>query len=1054
LVPNNTSYNLSRVFRLIGPLDTAALRAALNEIVRRHEVLRTRFVTVAGRPFQIVQPALNIDLVAEQAQNSSTLEQEELARPFDLARGPLIRARLLRRHQQEHTLLLVFHHIVIDGWSTNILLQELGTLYEAFSQGNPSPLPELEIQCADYAVWQRQEAQTRVLQRDVEYWRRQLRDMAVADLPSDWERPETMTYEAKSAVAILPADLTAAIKKLARSEGATTFMVLLAALQVLLYRYTGQPDVVVASAIANRKLAEIEPLIGFFVNTLILRLKLDGNPQVRETLRRVRRVCLGAYDHQDLPFDKLVATLHPERHLSRTPLAQIAIGGQDMPLNRAERHRSEPTNPAWNAGTFAGLKMEMRANAGKIRFDQEWNVQEKHNRIMAAVVYSAELFKQNTVVQMLNDWRDLLQQMVEDPERSIDSLRIGENDQLAQPDQTDLTQVQASHKTLTQLFEEQVEKRAEGVALVSSEASLSYGELNRRANQLAEYLGRMGIGAEQRVGLCMERGVEMVVAVVGIMKAGGAYVPLDPGYPTERLKYLAEDAQVELVLTHGRVDAEKLAGIGKKIVDVEVERNRIGSGRGENLGSRSAADNLAYVIYTSGSTGKPKGVGVTQRNVVRLFAVTEPWFGFDEQDVWTLFHSYGFDFSVWELWGALVYGGKVVVVSQLESRSPELFYQMVKEHGVTVLNQTPSAFRQLLEVDERRREELAVRVVIFGGEALDPGMLKGWGERHGKTRLVNMYGITEITVHGTYAELGEREIGGKESVIGVGLPDLQMYVVGEGMELAPVGVAGELYVGGAGVARGYLNRPELTAERFVPDGYSGKEGGRLYRTGDRVRWRIEGGLTYLGRVDDQVKIRGYRIELGEVEAALREYPEVAQAVVVAREDGDAKRLVAYLVPRDRSNCRTDALKSHLAQHLPEYMLPANYVLLASLPLTANGKLDKGALPPPDTARADDIPKLVKPRTAVEELLCNIWAQVLGLDEIGVEDDFFEFGGHSLLATQIISQVRRVFGLEIELHRFFEAPTVANFARVLEEAHEQEPTQAALLDEIENLSATS
>ena len=914
LEPNNTSYNLSRSFRLLGPLDIAALRSALLAIVRRHEVLRTQFVTVAGRPMQTVQPFLPLDLVAQPAQHVDEVEREELGRPFDLAKGPLMRARLFRQNPQEHTLLLVFHHIVIDGWSTNILFQELGALYEAFAQGQPSPLPELEIQCADYAVWQREEAQTKALQQDLEYWRKQLHALSTADVPSDWPRPKTMTCEAGTAVRMLSPHLTEAVKRLARSEGATTFMVLLTALQLLLARATGQPDVAVASAIANRRRTEIEPLIGFFVNTLILRQKVDKDLPVREILKRVRQMCLAAYDHQDLPFDKLVATLQPERHLSRTPLAQIAIGGQDMPVDHGDRDPLETANAAWNSGTFAGLQMEMWANAGKVRFDQEWNVLERNNQIAAAVVYSAELFKPETIAQMLDDWSGLLQQMVDDPGLLVRSLRLAAPARPTTPAVAVPTRFQAGAATLTQWFEAQVEQVGEAaVALASSESRLTYGELSRRANQLAEYLVAIGVGPEQRVGLCMERGLEVVVAVLGILKAGGAYVPLDPGHPAERLKFLANDAQLSILVTDGRVDGDKLAGVGSRIVNVEAERERISRGRGDNLPCCSTADHLAYVIYTSGSTGKPKGVEVTHGNVMRLFTVTAPWFAFTAKDVWTLFHSYSFDFSVWELWGALLHGGKLVVVSQMESRYPQLFYDMLQQHRVTVLNQTPSAFRQLLEVDEKRRESLALRLVIFGGEALDASMLQGWRERHSTTRLVNMYGITEITVHGTYVELGDREIGARESVIGEALPDLQLYVVGDGMELAPGGGSGELYVGGEGVARGYLNRPELTAERFVPDRYSGQPGARLYRTGDKVRRRLEGGLAYLGRIDDQVKIRGYRIELGEVEAALREHPEVAQAVVVAREEADAKRLVAYIVPNYRSIASAPGAQWHEQQ---------------------------------------------------------------------------------------------------------------------------------------------
>ena len=603
------------------------------------------------------------------------------------------------------------------------------------------------------------------------------------------------------------------------------------------------------------------------------------------------------------------------------------------------------------------------------------------------------------------------------------------------------------------LFEEQVERTPAEVAVVYEGDRLTYAELNRRANQVAHYLRSLGVGPEVRVGLCMERSVEMLVGLIGILKAGGAYVPLDPSYPSERLKYMAEDAQVAALIIEGSA-AGVLDGYDGRVIDLKAERGTIALQSEENPVPVGSSANLAYVIYTSGSTGKPKGVAVTHNNVARLFAATQPWFNFSQNDVWTMFHSYAFDFSVWELWGALLFGGKLVLVSQLQSRSPEEFYELLHAHQVTVLNQTPSAFRQLIEVEQKNRRRLSLRAVIFGGEALNPTMLDSWLARYPNTMLVNMYGITEITVHGTYRELGQKDAQASQSVIGVGIPDLHMYVLDESMKPAPAGAAGELYVGGAGLARGYLNRPELTADRFVPDPFGRQSGGRLYKTGDCVRLQADGELEFLGRVDDQVKIRGYRIEPGEIEAALREHSAVRDVVVIAREDESGqKRLVAYLVDPERKAPELAELREHLERQLPDYMVPAAYVVLDSLPLTTNGKLNRDALPVPDSTRPELIADYVAPRTRVEEMLCEIWAHVLGLDEMGVEDDFFEFGGHSLLATQVVSQVRRVFGIEVELRRLFEATTVAAFAKVVEEIYAQQGgIGGALLDDVEDLSS--
>jgi len=908
LVPNNTSYNVSRVFRLTGILDIAALEAALNEVVRRHEILRTCFPSIDGVAQQSIAPHRSMILAVETladrtldefATSVASVEKEELECPFRLDRGPLLRARLLRMNDEQHALILSMHHIVIDGWSTGILFKELTRLYEAFTQGKPSPLPELEIQCVDYAVWQRQEKQLRELDRHLEYAREQLKDLAVAEVPSDRRRPLSMTYEGETVIHALSTELTDKIHEFSRGEDVTVYMTLLAALQVLLFRYTGQDDVAVASAIANRNRGEIEPLIGFFVNTLVLRTRFDGNPSFREVLQRVRKVCLEAYEHQDLPFDKIVADLHPERSLSRTPLAQIALVGQNMPVGRAQGAPSEQKSFAWSSGVFAGLTIEMWAKVGRVRFDQEWNVQERNGQLIASVSYSVELFDKETIQRTLTHWERMLLAMLERPDQSAGAVPLVEGAERESVLELSTAGGPAEYaeRSLQEGFEAQVRRTPGAVAVERDGRSMSYEDLNGRSNRVAHYLQSLGVGPEVRVGLCMERSLDLMVALLGILKAGGAYVPLDPSYPVDRLKYMAENSQVPVIVSDGTLDAHVLAACGAQIVDMQEAYAATSDDGDRNLNVEVDRDNLAYVIYTSGSTGKPKGVAITHGNVLRLLRATEHWYRFNPSDVWVLFHSYAFDVSVGEMWGALLYGGKLLVISQLQSRSPEELYEMLQTKRVTVLNQTPSAFRQLLAVDEMQSALLHVRLLIFAGEALDPKMLAGWRRRHPYTRLINMYGITEITVHGTYMEIGDKEVQSTESIIGQRIPDLQMFVLDDRMNLVPQGVPGELYVGGAGVARGYVNRPDLTAERFVPDCFGKRPGARLYKSGDRARWTSAGSLEYFGRVDAQVKIRGFRIEVSEVEAALCENPEVAAAVVVARQDGDTKRLVAYIVPR-------------------------------------------------------------------------------------------------------------------------------------------------------------
>ena len=1024
LQPGSAVYNLPAALRLAGALDAAALERALGEVVRRHEALRTVFVDGGAGPVQVIVPFAGFILPVEDLSALGESEREAEvrrratewpARPFALAAGPLFRAGLLRLAEADHVLLLGMHHVVSDGWSMGVLFRELAALYGAFAEGRASPLPGLPLQYADYAVWQREQLGGPALERELAYWRERLAGApALLELPTDHPRPAVQTYRGATETFGFSAALPERLRALSRREGATLYMVALAAFQVLLAKYSGSDDVVVGSPIAGRTRGEVEELIGFFVNTLVLRTDLSGDPSFHEVLRRVREATLGAWEHQEVPFERLVEELRPERSLSHPPLFQVLFDLQEA------------------GGPGAGLPgLEVRSvgmEGAPAKWDLTLVLTAGDDALSAGLTWAADLFERPTALRMMEHLGRILEQVVDDPRVRLSELTLlspAERRQVLE----EWNRTEAEYPPdacIHLLFERQAEQTPGAVAVVFEDASLTYRELNERANRLAHFLLRRGVGPEVCVGLCLERSPELVVSLLAVLKAGGAYVPLDPGYPAERLAFMLADSGVRVVLTQERLRAVLPDDTGAEVVRVDSAWDQIAAESAENPESGAAADSLAYVIYTSGSTGTPKGTLVEHRNVARLFTATNAWFGFGAHDVWTLFHSCAFDFSVWETWGALLHGGRLVVVPLEVSRDPEAFHALVRREGVTVLNQTPSAFRQLARVDGERGGELALRLVIFGGEALEPATLREWVERRGveSPRLVNMYGITETTVHVTYRPLTPQDVfEGARSPIGRRIPDLRLYVLDPARQPLPVGVPGELYVGGAGVARGYLDRPELTAARFVADPFGG---GRLYRTGDRVRWLDDGTLEYLDRLDQQVKIRGFRVEPGEIEAVLRRHAGVADCAVVAREDAPGeKRLVAYLV----GDADADALRAHLRGSVPEHMVPAAFVSLARLPLTPNGKLDRGALPAPDFAAAED--RYAAPRTPAEEVLAGAWAEVLGLERVGVRDNFFELGGHSLLATRLVSRIRQLLGVELPLRALFEGPTVAEAAERVE-----------------------
>ncbi|MGX1274634.1 non-ribosomal peptide synthase/polyketide synthase [Streptomyces phaeoluteigriseus] len=1022
----SATYNIPLALRLLGDLDQRAMEAALADVAERHESLRTVFPVIDGVPCQHV---LDLDQARPRLRMTETGEGDlpdqlaEAARHgFVLSEEPPLHAELFRLGADEHVLLVVVHHIAGDGWSMEPLSRDLATAYAARSEGTKPEWSPLPVQYADYALWQREllgdgsDPGSR-LTGQLNYWKQKLAHLPEqVALPFDRPRPVVASHRGAHVPVRIDAELHQGLRALARDGGASLFMVLQTGLAALLGKLGAGTDVPVGTPVAGRTDEALDDLVGFFVNTLVLRTDLSGDPSFTELLGRVRADALAAYAHQDVPFEHLVEALNPTRSLSHHPLFQTMLALQNAPR-----------------GTFDLPRLRVAADlvhTGTAKCDLTFMLTEQPGTdgLSGLVEYSTDLFDAATVEGIVDRWLRLLRAVVVDPGR-----RIGQVDVLSADEFRALvpavvgTGAESPESAIPALFEQRVRENPAAIAVVSGDVTLTYAELNARANRLAHTLIARGLGPEQLVALALPRSAELVVAVLAVLKAGAAYVPVDPRYPAARIAHLLRDARPSLLVTTGRIG--ELPGAGP------VERLLLEATDLDGMPDTDPEIPLdpghpAYVIYTSGSTGDPKGVVVPHRNVVRLFDTTRELFGFSSEDVWTLFHSYAFDFSVWELWGPLLHGGRLVVVDHETSRSPHRFLELLARERVTVLNQTPSAFYQLMQADEEAPEtsrSLALRTVVFGGEALEHARLASWYARHpgDAPLLVNMYGITETTVHVTYTALDRSRTA--TGLIGEAVPDLGTYVLDTHLRPVPPGVPGELYVTGAGLARGYLNRPALTAGRFVADPF-GPAGARMYRSGDVVRRGADGSLRFVGRADDQVKVRGFRIEPGEIEAALSAHPGVAQVAVLPRQDrADDTRLVAYLVPGAGSAPRSAELREHLRDLLPDYMVPAAFVTLDSLPLTAHGKLDRRALPayepaPGNTGRA--------PRTPQEQILCALFAEVLGVAEAGVEDSFFDLGGHSLLATRLAARVRATLGVELELRTLFETPTPAGVASAL------------------------
>jgi len=1040
--PGVAVYNMPFSVQLPSPCRVAAVEQALTEIVRRHEVLRTSFPAVGGRPSQVVAPAEPIALPivdlrglpeASRPQALERLFAEDWHHVFDLARGPLFRARLVRVDDTAHVLLINMHHIVSDGWSLGVLMRELSALYEAFAAGRPSPLAELPLRYSDYAREQRHRLTETALADHLAYWRTQLAGApAVLDLPFDRPRPAEQAFRGETQFFVVPPAVASALAGLARRQGATLFMVLVAAWKVLLYRYTGQPDIVVGTPIANRNRTELEQLIGFFVNTLVLRTTLSGQLTFLELVSRVREVTLGAYAHQDLPFEKLVEELQPERNLNHNPLFQVLFALQNTP---------SPGQGA-TAGAAAGGAGAPTVIASAAKFDVSMFLGETSNGLVGELEYNTDLFDTGTATRMIGHYLELLSAVVARPEQRLAELPLltrAERRQILDDWSRGASVGDALPVCVHRLFEAQVDRSPAAIAVELGSEALTYGELDRRANRLAHELRTLGAGPDQPVAVRLRRSLDAVIAPLAVLKAGAAYVPLDPDYPAARLALMTEDAAARIVITEAWLaDLDAAIDRDETRPDIAVE-----------------LDDLAYIIYTSGSTGRPKGVAMPHRPLAGLIAwhLGDPELA---QPMRTLqFASLAFDVSFQEMFATWCTGGTLVLVDEHTRRDPAQLLRYLGEARVERLFLPPVVLAQLAGAAAVAASvPPAIREIVTAGEQLlvTPA-IQALVDRVEGLRVRNQYGPTETHVVTEHVLRGPSRSWPATPPIGHPIAGARVFLLDGQRQLVPAGVPGELFLGGPVVARGYLGRAALTAERFVPDPDSAAPGGRLYRTGDLARYLPDGSIQFLGRADHQVKIRGFRIECGEVEAVLAEHPAVRGVAVVAREEvpGD-KQLVAYVVPQAGATLTDDDVRGFLRQQLPEHMVPSAIVALDALPLSPNGKLDRGALPSSGERRLRPSGSAVAPRTSLEATIATIWREVLRLNSVGVHDSFFDLGGHSLLATQIMSRIREALDVEVPLRRLFERPsTIADLAIAVVQARAQaidHAVLAGLLDEVE------
>lgn len=1060
LLSGDSLYVIPIILRLTGVLQRSHLQRSIQAIIQRHEILRTTFEVVEGQLVQVVSqsfgeaiaPALQVPLQLTDLRTLPTNSREDVAmaqiweeiqQPFHLHEGPLFRVRLWQLQETEHLLLLALHHIIFDEWSSGVLIRELGELYTAFVEDKPAVLPELPIQYADFAHWQRQWLQGEVINAQLDYWKQQLKNVPTLNLPGAVSRSAGQSlgqkHQGASQLLELPQQLLDALEELSQQFGVTLFMTLLAAFQTLLHRYSGQTDIAIGSPIANRHRSELEELIGFLVNSLVLRTDLAGDPTFCEVLERVRDVTLAAYAHQDLPFEKLVEELQPVRSLGQNPLFQVVFALQNTPMQQLVLP-GLIISPVELETKTARFDLELYVWKCGDNFRNLWGKGwQQSDGLRGVIVYNTDLFDSATIASLRYHFQTLLEGIVANPETPLSRLPLltdKEQQQLLQRSHSNQSSYPA-HICIHELFEAQVRQRPNAIALQFGNQQFTYQALNQGSNQLARYLRQLGVRTGTCVGICLERGVEAIASMLAILKVGGAYVPLDPSYPTERLHFMLEDAGIAVVLT--QTDwADSLQTDNVTVVCLEQEWNAIAQESDENLSTPCTPDQLAYVIYTSGSTGTPKGVMVPHQAVNRLVCETN-YVQIEPSDRIAQVANLAFDAATFEVWGALLNGAQIVGIERETTLSPVDFVSELQQQDVSILFLTTALLNQTVSQIPTAFQSL--KYLLFGGEMANVDRVRSLLEQGKPQHLIHVYGPTENTTFSTWYEVQEISENATTIPIGQAIANTQVYLLDAHLKPVPAGVSGEIYLGGDGLAKGYLNRPELTAERFVASPFErqGEEtpnpqppapNPRLYKTGDRALYRPDGNLEFLGRTDYQIKIRGFRVELGEIEMAIARHPTVQTAVVIVREqngDPQNRQLIAYVVPKATILTERE-LRSFLKQKLPGYMIPAAFVVMDTLPLTANGKIDQRALPSPELTVDREPP--ISPTTSLEASLVELWTQLLGR-KAGIHDHFFELGGHSLLATQLVSRIRDRFQVELPLRSIFETPTIAELAQKIE-----------------------
>lgn len=1040
--PGDCYYNVPRALRFHGELNLSAIERSLTEIARRHESLRTSFPSEDGEPMQVIAEPKPITIIQEDLSHLPEQQREETARKlmmnesawrFDLANGPLLRVKALRMGEGDHLVLFTMHHIITDGWSMGILVKEIAALYDAFLNGKPSPLPELPIQYADFSYWQRQQLQGESLEKQLGYWRKQLGGApTILDLPTDRPRPQIQTHRGNVQPFSISKSTTDALKKLGSEESTTLFMTLLAAFETLLFRYTNQQDILVGTPIANRNREEIEGLIGFFVNTLVLRANFAKNPTFRDVLKQSREATLGAYAHQDLPFERLVEELQPERNLGQTPLFQVMFILQNIPSAQLE---------------LSGVTLSAQGSYSAIaKFDISWTATETEQGVFGGIEYSTDLFDQITIERMARNLSILLESIVANPNARVCDLQvISDAEKELVLNQWNATEQPRDRNVCAhRMFERQVERTPGDIAVIFDDERLTYFELNRRANRLASYLRKLGIGPESRVAISLERSTRMMVAVLGTLKSGAAYVPIDPTYPLERKVYMLEDSQAHVLLTERNI-SQSLRAPAPNLVCLDMEDDLMAPESEQHYLPQPDGENTAYVIYTSGSTGRPKGIAMPHRALANLIEWHERTLLPAAKTL--QFASLSFDASFHEMFATWATGGTLALISEMDRLDPQELVRCIDSHQIEKIILPVVMFHQIAQQQAKQPSTLnSLKEITTTGEQLQiTEPVRDLMSRLIGCRLHNHYGPSESHVVTAYSFDNDAKGWASLPPIGKPISNTRMYVLDDQMQAVPVGVAGEVYIAGENLARGYQNRPDLTAEKFIPDLSSRAGGERLYKTGDIGRYTKDGNIEYLRRMDEQVKIRGYRVELGEIESLLIEHAGVAEAVVVASEDetGD-KRLVAYVVANDEAEQNAEnpltanQIRAYIKERVPEYMVPSAVVMMKALPVTSNGKVDRKALPKPERMRADDEAAKRRPSNEVEAGLAEVWERVLGVEAVGVGENFFELGGHSLKATQVVTRVEKQYGWKLSLRDLFSKPTIKELSEqiISQTAHPQ------------------